>query len=151
MPSFCFDKSNAFKQTWFYSTLNGSWREAPEMLQERYDHGCSSFWLNGIQIAVVSPGYPNKGKSVEFLNLQQEPLQWISGPDLTDEYNLTGSALVSNGETLFYVNTINNVFLQLICEASLEDCHWKTLASRLQDSRYGAFVTLIPDSLANCS
>ena len=130
--------------------MNG-WRAGPDMSQERKSHGCSSFWLDGDQIAVVSPGYPNEGKSVEFLNLQQEPLQWISGPDLTDEYNYSGSALVSNGETLFYVNTINNVFLQLLCEGSLESCQWNTLASHLQYSRFGSFVTLIPDSLANCS
>ena len=121
------------------------------MLQERFDHGCSSFWLNENQIVVVSPGYPNEGKSVEFLNLQQKPLQWISGPDLPGEYEPSGSALVSNGETLFYVNTINNVFLQLLCEGSLESCQWNTLASHLQYSRFGSFVTLIPDSLANCS
>ena len=121
------------------------------MSQERYQHGCSSFWLNGTQIVVVPPGRPNGGKSVEFLNLQQKPPQWISGPDLPGEYEPKGSELVSNGETLFYVDTIENVFLQLICEASLEDCHWKTLASHLQYSRLGSFVTLIPDSLANCS
>ena len=120
------------------------------MNQERFLHGCSSFWLNGNQTVVVSPGYPNKGLSVEFLNLQENNPQWILGPDLPGEYEPNGSELVSNGDTLFYVNTIGNVFLQLICEGSLESCHWKTLASHLQFSRYGAFVTLIPDSLADC-
>ena len=139
------------KQTWwFYSTLN-EWNAGPEMLQERNDHGCSSFWLNGTQIVVVSPGEPNFGKSIEFLNLQQEPLQWILGPDLPGQYEPTGSELVSNGETLFYVNTFENVFLQLICEGSLESCQWNTLASHLQYLRFGSFVTLIPDSIANCS
>ena len=122
------------------------------MSQERYYHGCSSFWLGGNQTVVVSPGYPNGGKSVEFLNLQQKPLQWISGPDLPSQYAPEGSELVSNGDTLFYVNTIENVFLQLTCEESLlESCQWKTLSSHLQYSRLGSFVTLIPDSLANCS
>ena len=50
------------------------------MIQERADHACSSFWLNGNQILVVSPGLPKHGKTdVEFLNLQEEDPQWIEG------------------------------------------------------------------------
>ena len=50
------------------------------MIQERADHACSSFWLNGNQILVVSPGLPKDGRTdVEFLNLQEEDPQWIEG------------------------------------------------------------------------
>ena len=147
----CDYNGNGYKQTWAYSILNG-WSPGPEMIQERYDHGCSSFWLNENQIAVVSPGTKYRGQSVEFLILQQENPQWISGPDLPDGYEPSGGELVSNGDTLFYINTIENVFLQLICEESWEDCQWKILASHLRyGSRYGTFLTLIPDSLADCS
>ena len=49
------------------------------MIQARDSHGCSSFWLKENQIIVVSPGLPKEGKTVEFLNLQQENPQWIQG------------------------------------------------------------------------
>ena len=71
----------------------------------------------------------------------------ILGPSLPDDYDYRGHKMVSNGDTLFYINTFRNVFLQLTCDESLEDCHWKTLASKLQIPRYFAFVTLIPDYL----
>ena len=67
------------------------------------------------------------------------------------EWSWSGHQMVSNGDTLFYINTSENVFLQLVCYESLEDCHWKTLASKLQIPRASAFATLIPDHLANCN
>ena len=48
------------------------------MIEARDSHGCSSFWLNGNQILVVSPGDTNK-ETVEFLELAQENPQWIQG------------------------------------------------------------------------
>ena len=60
--------------------------------------------------------------------------------------------MVSNGDTLFYINTVDNVFLQLTCTESLADCHWNiladtadTLAPKLQIPRKFPFVTIIPD------
>ena len=48
------------------------------MIQERHSHGCSSFWLQGNQILVVSPDSSGV-KTVEFLDLAQENPQWIQG------------------------------------------------------------------------
>ena len=78
-------------------------------------------------------------------------LQFYVGPSLPGEWSWSGHQMVSNGDTLFYINTSENVFLQLVCYESLEDCHWKTLASKLQIPRASAFATLIPDHLANCN
>ena len=78
----------------------------------------------------------------------------ISGPSLPGDYhgdNAYGHEMVSNDETLFYINTYDNVFLQLTCNESLEDCHWDTLAAKLQISRCDAFVTLIPDHMTDCN
>ena len=50
------------------------------MIQARDSHGCSSFWLKGNQILVVSPSSTvGVGKTVEFLDLAQENTQWIQG------------------------------------------------------------------------
>ena len=117
------------------------------MIEARGSHGCSSFWLNGNQILVVSPGYTN-GQTVEFLVLSQENPQWISGPSLPAEYPTSGHKMVSNGDNLFYINTDDNVILQLICELN---CQWTKLASKLERPRKDAFVTLIPDHLTDCN
>ena len=49
------------------------------MIESRERHGCSSFWLNGVEIIAVSPGYGSSGTGIEFLNLNQENPQWIQG------------------------------------------------------------------------
>ena len=75
----------------------------------------------------------------------------ISGPSLPTNYNVIAHEIVSNGETLFYINTYDNVFLQLTCDESLEGCHWDTLASQLEFPRENAFITLIPNHMADCN
>ena len=75
----------------------------------------------------------------------------ISGPSLPTNYNVIAHEIVSNGETLFYINTYDNVFLQLMCDESLEGCHWDTLASQLEFPRESAFITLIPNHMADCN
>ena len=67
------------------------------------------------------------------------------------EYNYKGHKMVSNGDTLFYINTVDNVILQLTCTNSLEDCQWNILPSKLEIPRKSAFVTLIPDHLTDCN
>ena len=54
------------------------------MIWDREGHACSSFWLNGDQIVVVSPGrhrYGTPDNATEFLNLNQdqEYPYWIRG------------------------------------------------------------------------
>ena len=63
----------------------------------------------------------------------------------------SGHQMVSNGNNLFYINTVDNVILQLTCTNLLEDCQWNIIASKLEIPRQSAFVTLIPDHLTLCS
>ena len=122
------------------------------MTNARYHHGCSTFWLNGEQIITVSSGLSvGSSKTVEFLNLNNEIIQWISGPDLPDSYRWSGTQMVSNGDTLFFVNTYDNVFLRLECGESLQDCQWITMQQKLEFPRGNAFATLISDYLTDCN
>ena len=137
------------RQTWFYNA-NG-WTRGPDMIESRERHGCSSFWLNGVEIIAVSPGYGSSGTSIEFLNLNQENPQWIQGASLPDYYyDNRGHQMVSNNEILFYINTNDNIFLRLDCQ-SLQDCHWISLDQKLEFPRVNAVVSLIPDNLSNCT
>ena len=58
--------------------------------------------------------------------------------------------MVSNGDTIFYVNTVDNIFLQLDCQ-SLQDCQWIFMEQKLEFPRTDAVVTLVPDDLCNCT
>ena len=49
------------------------------MIEPRYRHACTSFWLNGEHVIMVTPGYPSSSNATEFLNLNQENPQWIPG------------------------------------------------------------------------
>ena len=83
-------------------------------------------------------------------NIKYKIISKSSGPSLPAPYGEYGHKMVSNGDDLYYINTYNNIVLQLLCEESLEDCHWNTLSSKLQIPRYYTFATLIPDHLADC-
>ena len=121
------------------------------MMEARYMHGCSRFWLNGEQIIAVSQGEGLETiTTVEFLNLNDEYLQWIPGPDLPD-YSWTGTQMISNGDTLFYINTYVNVFLRMECGEWLHTCQWINMQQKLEFTRKNAFATLVPDYLTDCN
>ena len=72
------------------------------------------------------------------------------GPSLPDFYYDDAHQLVSNGETLFYINTKDNVFLRMDCEW-INSCMWIEMEQKLQIPRFGAVAKLIPDHLAECT
>ena len=81
-------------------------------------------------------------------------MTFVVGPELpgfdfdVDRY---GQEMVSNGDNLFYINTISNIFLKLEC-FSLVDCYWATMEQKLTETRERAVVSLIPNSFyTNCS
>ena len=77
---------------------------------------------------------------------------FVSGASLPDYYfDNRGHQMVSNNEILFYINTNDNIFLQLDCQSSLEDCHWISMDQKLEFPRVNAVVSLIPDNLSNCT
>ena len=112
------------------------------MPTERYDHPCAALKINNTKVVVIG----DQSKRVDFL-IQNE---WISGPSLPDFYYDDAHQLVSNGETLFYINTEDNVFLRMDCE-SINSCMWIEMEQKLHIPRFGAVAKLIPDHLAECS
>ena len=112
----------------------------------RHGHPCAALVLNNTKVLVIADlYYPSRSKRVDFL-IQDK---WISGPSLPNYYH-DAHELVSNGETLFYVNTYDNVFLRMECE-SINSCIWIEMEQKLQIPRSNAVVKLIPDHLAECS
>ena len=75
----------------------------------------------------------------------------LKGPDLPDTYDKTSHELVSNGKTIFYVNSYNRVILRLDCPTDLASCKWTTLEQKLSISRHQALSLMVPDELVKCS
>ena len=69
---------------------------------------------------------------------------------MPDDYRYDGHQMVSNGDSLFYINTYYNIFLRLDC-TSLQDCHWITMEQKLEFRRADAVVSLVPDELVECN
>ena len=141
------------RSTWYLSINNNSWTPGPSMIEPRNFHACSSFVLNNTVYPIVA-GSNNGSKTVEFLDLSLESPEWIPGPELhsfqTDLFHV-GHKLVTNGETLFYISTTDNLFFQLECE-TIEECQWIQLNRQLQNVLRGAaIVALVPDTLTDCS
>ena len=132
-----------------------NWTIGPDMIEGRTWHGCGSFILNGTVIPVVAGSEnTNTLKTVELLDQTLEKPIWVRGPDLLvsepfGEFN-RGHHIVSNGETLYYINTIQPLFLRLEC-SSIEDCHWIELNRELLNPRNAGIVALVPDELTDCS
>ena len=130
------------KQTWYFSIRNETWTRGPDMPTGRHGHPCAALKINNTKVVVIG----DQSKRVDFL-IQNE---WISGPSLPDFYYDDAHQLVSNGETLFYINTYDNVFLKMECE-SINSCMWIEMEQKLQIPRFGAVAKLIPDHLADCT
>jgi len=70
---------------------------------------------------------------------------------LPDDYYYEGDEMVSNGDSLFYINTYDNIFLRLECTL-LQDCHWITMEQKLEIPRASKpVVSLVPDELVECN
>ena len=110
----------------------------------RRGHPCAALKMNNTKVIVIADR--SRSKRVDFL-IQNE---WISGPSLPDFYSDGAHQLVSNGETLFYINTEDNVFLRMDCE-SINSCMWIEMEQKLRIPRFGAVAKLIPDHLAECT
>ena len=70
---------------------------------------------------------------------------------MPDDYSNSGHQLVSNGDTVYYINTEDNIFLELKCSGSIQDCDWIKMDQKLEFPRSNAVATLIPDHLATCT
>ena len=80
-------KNKASKSTYFLDLTNFDIKPGPDMISERYRHGCSSFTFNGHDIAIVSYGdkedYGFKSRlhlnSTEYLDTSKEDPKWEQG------------------------------------------------------------------------
>ena len=144
------------KRSYFWSTnepyYDPGWHEGPEMPGPRYFHACESFIFNGKRTMVVAGGTTSNAREVEFLIEGRDA--WESGPPLPSSWSYdnpkNADAIVSDYDTLYYINTWQNLFLKLECSQCSAECEWKTLNIQLKTPRINAVVALIPDNLATC-
>ena len=128
------------------------------MIMHRFHHACSSFRPFNELILVVVGGTLTDPTSIanfnEFLSYDLIDSQWNNlgaELDLSSDKNLNGQLLVSNGETLFYINTLENVFYRLEYTTFTEGFKWTKMNQTLENPRNFAVGVLIPDSLAICN
>ena len=132
------------------------------MIMGRYFHGCSSFTFDDELILAVVGGavvetssYTNYTTNFnEFLSYNSPSDGWDNRGtelDLPPDVSMASEAiLVSNGETLYYVNTRHNVFY--ILDHSFHDgFEWIKMDLKLEIPRDFAIGVLIPDELTNCT
>ena len=121
---------------------------------QRYLHSCSSFIAFNELILAVVGGVSNSSNFNEFLSYEDEDHQWDNRHtelDLPADYNYNGQLLVSNGETLFYINTFENVFFRLEYTGFQEGFEWIPMNLKLETPRQFAVGVLIPDKLTDCN
>ncbi len=116
------------------------------MIRPRVFHSCGSMMIGDEMVLVVAGGDYVSGTAVEFLPLNQQ--KWITGPSVPD---FLDASIVSNNENLYLVDTAYNRIFRLDCPTGLSSCQWYKMEQTLQDTRYAAVVSLIPDSLTSCT
>ena len=116
------------------------------MLAPRNFHSCGSIMVGDEMVLVVAGGDYFGGTSVEFLPLNQQ--KWKYGPSVP---NFLDASIVSNNDNLYLVDTAFNAIYRLDCPTGVSSCHWSKMEQKLQDTRYSAVVSLIPDSLTSCT
>ena len=138
------------------SLEDGKWKSThgPDLIMERYFHACNSFTFNNELILAVVGGNSLSGSNFnEFLSYDSEFPEWDNRDielDLPLDEGFNSQLLVSNGETLFYVDTWINIFYRL--EWNFEGkFEWVKMNMRLETPRYEAIGVLIPDELTNCN
>ena len=142
------------------------------MIKSRHRHGCGAFALQSKLVIIVAGDRSSSinKKSVEFLSINDIEPKWIAGkksffkllklwpiffmflgPDLPGSYDGDSHKIVSDGETVYYVNTKSNVILRLDCPSDLSSCKWTTLEQKLSFPRSSSLAFLVPDELTECS
>ena len=70
------------------------------------------------------------------------------GPALPEEaFDKDSEIIVSNEESLYYINTWDNVIYKLVCSETITDCSWRKLDQKLEFHRWGAIALMLPESL----
>ena len=130
------------------------------MILKRFYHACNSFSVGNELILAVVGGTVTSAQtgadSNEFLVYNPEndfvDPNWSNlGATLDLPHTLNGCLLVSNGETLFFINTQGNAFWRLENTGGLDGYKWINMSQRLKTPRSYAVGVLIPDELASCN
>ena len=70
---------------------------------------------------------------------------------MPEDYAGSGHEIVSDGNTVYYVNTKSNVILKLECSCDLESCGWTEMEQKLSNPRSYSLAFLVDDELTDCS
>ena len=75
---------------------------------------------------------------------------WVFlGPRLPEQFDYDDK-IISNDDSLYFVNTNSNLFLKLDCTEDLT-CKWNKMEQKLEVPRANGVAVLIPDELTDCS
>ena len=140
------------------------------MAKTRRFHGCGSFNLENELVFIVAGDLTTlNSKSVEFLIPSDTEPEWMSGnksyvhpciydiififsgPNLPENYSGGSHEIVSDGNTVYYVNTNSNVILKLECPNGLDSCSWTEMDQKLINPRFQSLAFLVDDDLTECS
>ena len=138
--------SSARTETWFLGKNTYEWKPEAPMTVARSQHACGSFTFDNSTVLVVAGGYTSN--STEFLNLEEGTNKiWQLGPPPPFD-SLLGHKIVSNEESLYYLNTFTNEFYQLMCPELLSNCYWEQLTNaKLRYSRLRAVAFMLPNDM----
>ena len=136
-----------YRNTWFYNHQSQAWTSGPDMKNPRVFHSCGSKMIDGELVLVVAGEDYVDGNYVEFLPVNGR--RWVSGPSVPDYLDAT---IVFNEDDLYFVDTssLNRMF-RLDCPTSMSSCQWQKMEQKLEKSRNGAVVSLIPDYMTSCA
>ena len=151
----CCDATTEFrtgrKETYFLPKYSNLWENGPDLMYKRREHACGLFTFSNTDVLIVAGGFGNSSMSTELLKVGEDEMKWQRGPELPQEVLLHGGhTIVSNGESLYYINTLVNVFYELICLQSLTNCTWTQLYdAKLNYPRHLAVALMLPDDMAD--
>ena len=140
------------KETYFLPNYSNLWENGPDLMYKRREHACGLFAFANSDVLIVAGGFSeNSSLSTELLKVGEDEMKWQPGPELPQEVLLHGGhTIVSNGESLYYINTVVNVFYELICLESLSTCKWEQLYdAKLNYPRHLAVALMLPDDMAD--
>ena len=145
-----YDENDKVNETWYFNTIKNTWTPGPSMVYSRVYHACAAVQIHGTKVLMVAGNtYGEDSNAVEILI--ENSSSWIPGPSLPNTYlDFLGHKLVSNGEALYYLNTVTNLIFHLECE-SIDSCKWVELEQKLDmGPRQEAIAVFIDDDLADC-
>ena len=140
------------KETWFLAKNSYSWESRPNLMFARKEHPCALFAFSNTEVLIVAGGN-SEGKalrSTELLILGDDENGWQPGPLLPEFVYMRSDTIVSNGESLYLLYSLGNVFYELRCIESLTNCRWEPLHNvKLRYPRHWGIALMLPDHMVD--